>query len=90
MKAEQKKILEGLDFSEISISSSITLTDAAVPAAPLLYGCSGHRHCQSNLPKARSVSVAGRFWVRLESMLIIRCLCNRCHDAVVFLGKKAA
>jgi len=89
MKAEQKKILEGLDFSEISISSSITLTDAAVPAGaftlPDVPGIGTVIELAQGQKCERCWQVLGEVGKHADHPM----LCNRCHDAVVFLGKKA-
>jgi len=90
LKTEYKALLDGLDFSEISISSSITLSTDAAPKEGF------------TLPDVEGVAAVVGL---AEGMKCERCwqvlpevgshadhpdLCNRCHDAVTHLRKAAA
>jgi isoleucyl-tRNA synthetase len=90
MNQSQKNLLETLDLAELSISSSVTLTVGAVPSGAFTL---------------KDVEAVGVTIETAQGKKCERCwqvlpevgqqadhpdLCNRCHDAVTHIKKKAA
>ncbi|MDX2028014.1 MAG: isoleucine--tRNA ligase [Alphaproteobacteria bacterium] len=78
LTADQKKLLSGIDFAEICITSGITLTEGAVGKAPHVEIAAGQKceRCWQVLPEVGKQSD--------------KYLCKRCDDAVTHIRKAAA
>ncbi|MGE3624522.1 MAG: zinc finger domain-containing protein, partial [Bdellovibrionales bacterium] len=100
LKEEQKSFLEGLEFDEICISSSITLMDKPLPASAFTLAevsdvgvvvetAQGKKceRCWKVLPEVGKHADPLR---SRDSAASHPDLCNRCHDAVVHMRKEAA
>lgn len=88
LPAEDRRLLDGMNFAEICIASNITLSDAPVPAAAFtLADIAG-----VGVVMAQAVGEkCERCWQVLPEVTSAQGqLCNRCHDAVTHVRKVAA
>jgi len=90
IKSEQKALLDGLDFSEISISSSITLTVGAAPVGAFTLGDVPDVGVVIELAQGKKCERCWQVLPEVGSHSDHADLCNRCHDAVTHIRKVAA
>ncbi len=90
MKPEHKSLLDGLDFSEISISSSITLTAGAAPAGAFTLPDVPDVGATIELAQGKKCERCWQVLTEVGEHADHPDLCHRCHDAVTHLRKVAA
>ena len=90
LKPEAKSILQELDFAEICISSSITLTEQAVPANAFTISDVSDTGVVVETASGKKCERCWRVLPEVGGHADHPDLCNRCHDAVLHLRKEAA
>ena len=90
LSAENKVLLDGLDFAEISISSSITLSDAPLPFDAFVLADVPGMGVIVKLAEGQKCDRCWQVLPEVGSKADHPRLCLRCHEVVTELGKVAA
>jgi isoleucyl-tRNA synthetase len=90
LDTESKKLLDGIDFAEISISSSITLSGAAVPSGAFTLADVPGIGVEVKLADGEKCDRCWQVLKEVGSKPDHPTLCLRCHDVVSDLSKAAA
>jgi isoleucyl-tRNA synthetase len=90
MKPEQKALFQKLDLSEISISSSITVTEGQVPEGAFALADVPDVGVTIDLANGMKCERCWQVLPEVGGHKDHPDLCNRCHDAVTHIRKAAA